>query len=48
MRSVEDLLVYVNGLPHATGRPIEVAADAIVYPGAHVIVVRPDQDRFGS
>ncbi len=48
VRSVEDLLVYVNGLPHATGRPIEVPPDAIVYPGAHVIVVRPDQDRFGS
>ena len=48
VRSVEDLLVYVNGLPHATGRPIDVPPDAIVYPGAHVIVVRPDQDRFGS
>ena len=48
VRSVEDLLVYVNGLPHATGRPIEVPPDAIVYPGAHVIVVRPDQDLFGS
>jgi predicted phage baseplate assembly protein len=46
VRSVEDLLVYVDGLPHEIGRPIDVPPDAIVYPGSHLIVVRPDQDRF--
>jgi predicted phage baseplate assembly protein len=44
VRSVEDLLLYVNGQPHEVGRPIEVAPDALVYPGNHLIVVRPDQD----
>jgi hypothetical protein len=48
VRSVEDLMVYVNGLPHDIGKQIEIASDAIVYPGAHIIVVRPDTDRFGS
>jgi hypothetical protein len=40
--------VYVNGLPHDIGKQIEVAPEALVYPGAHIIVVRPDTDRFGS
>jgi predicted phage baseplate assembly protein len=44
VRSVEDLLVYVDGRPHEGGRPIEVPPDALVYSGAHLIVVRPDQD----
>jgi predicted phage baseplate assembly protein len=44
VRSVEDLLIYVDGRPHEVGRPIEVPPDALVYPGHHLIVVRPDQD----
>lgn len=44
VRSVEDLLIYVNAAPHDAGRPVEVADDALVYPGEHLIVVRPDQD----
>ena len=48
IRSVEDLLVYVNGQQHTPGRPIEVAPDAIVFSGDHLIVVRPDEDDSGS
>jgi predicted phage baseplate assembly protein len=44
VRSVEDLLVYVNGLLHTPGRLVEIPPDALVYPGNHVIVVRPDTD----
>jgi predicted phage baseplate assembly protein len=44
VRSVEDLVVYVDGRQHEEGRPIEVPPDALVYPGDHLIVVRPDQD----
>lgn len=42
--SVEDLLIYVNSAPHDAGRPVEIADDALVYPGEHLIVVRPDPD----
>ena len=48
VRSVEELLIYVDGLPHDIGRPIVVPADALVYPGAHLIVVRPSRDRLTS
>lgn len=48
VRSVEELLVYVNGQPHEGGRPIDVPPEALVYPGSHLIVVRPDPDRFTS
>jgi predicted phage baseplate assembly protein len=48
VRSVEDLLIYVNGQPHEVRRPIEVPPDALVYPGAHLIVVRPDDDEPGA
>jgi hypothetical protein len=48
VRSVEELLVYVNGQPHDGGRPIDVPPEALVYPGNHLIVVRPDPDRFTS
>lgn len=44
VRSVEDLLLYVDGIPHEVGKPIDVAPDALVYPGNHLIVVRPDPD----
>jgi predicted phage baseplate assembly protein len=44
VRSVENLLIYVNSRPHDPGRPVEVPDDALVYPGNHLIVVRPDQD----
>jgi predicted phage baseplate assembly protein len=44
VRSVEDLLIYVDGKPHEVRRPIEVPPDALVYSGNHLIVVRPDQD----
>jgi predicted phage baseplate assembly protein len=46
VRSVQDLLIYVDGLPHELGRQIVVPPDALVYPGSHLIVVRPDTDRF--
>jgi predicted phage baseplate assembly protein len=46
--SVENLLVYVDGQPRDPGRPIEVPPDALVYPGHHLIVVRPDQDERTS
>jgi predicted phage baseplate assembly protein len=44
VRSVEDLLLYVDGLPHDLGRPVPIDPDAIVFPGEHLIVVRPDPD----
>jgi len=44
VRSVENLFVYVDGQQHDAGRPVEVPADSLVYPGHHLIVVRPDQD----
>ena len=44
IRSVEDLLVYVDGRLNPAGRPVEVDADAIVFSGDHLIVVRPDID----
>ena len=44
VRSVEDLLVYVDGLTHDVGRPIEVPAGRDGLSGRHLIVVRPDQD----
>ena len=45
VRSVEDLLLYVDGQPHEVRRPIEIPADALAYPGHHLIVVRPEKDR---
>ena len=44
VRSVENLLVYVDGQPADVGRPIEIPPHALVYSGQHLIVVRPDQD----
>jgi predicted phage baseplate assembly protein len=44
VRSVENLLIYVDGRAHDPGRPVEVADDALVYPGNHLIVVSPDRD----
>jgi hypothetical protein len=44
VRSVEDLLIYVDGRQHDARRPVAVPPDAIVYPGSHLIVVRGDQD----
>ena len=44
VRSVEDLLVYVDGIPHEIKGPIKVPSDALVYSGDHLIVVRPDTD----
>jgi predicted phage baseplate assembly protein len=48
VRSVENLLIYVDGLPHDLGRPIGVPPNAIVFPGSQLIVVRPDRDRITS
>jgi predicted phage baseplate assembly protein len=42
IRSIEDLFIYVNGQPHDVGQPIAIGADALVYPGDHLIIVRPD------
>jgi hypothetical protein len=44
VRSVENLIVYVNGQQHDVRRPIDVHPDSLVYPGDHLIVVRPDTD----
>ena len=44
VRSVDNLRLYVQGQLHPDGAPIDVPADALVYPGAHLIVVRPDRD----
>lgn len=44
VRSVENLLIHVNGQLHDAGRPIDVRPDSLVYPGRHLIVVRPDVD----
>jgi predicted phage baseplate assembly protein len=48
VRSVEDLTIYVDGQQQDGRRPIAVARDTLVYPGAHVIVARPDPDEWGS
>jgi predicted phage baseplate assembly protein len=45
VRSVENLIVYVDGLEHDIRTPIKVGPDALVYPGRHLIVVRPDPDQ---
>jgi predicted phage baseplate assembly protein len=44
VRSVENLIVYVDGLAHDISTPIKVGPDALVYAGRHLIVVRPDPD----
>jgi predicted phage baseplate assembly protein len=44
VRSVENMVVYVDGRMHDVRRPIDVRADSLVYPGRHLIVVRPDPD----
>lgn len=44
VRSVENLIVYVDGLQHDVRRPIDVRPDSLVYPGRHLIAVRPDPD----
>jgi predicted phage baseplate assembly protein len=48
VRSVEDLAIYVDGQQQDGRRPIAVPPDALVYPGAHVIVARPDPDEWGA
>jgi baseplate J-like protein len=48
VRSVEDLLIYVDGALHDGRRPVPVPPDAIVYPGSHLIVVRPAADDRSS
>jgi predicted phage baseplate assembly protein len=42
VRSVENMVVYVDGREHDVRRPIDVRADSLVYPGRHLIVVQPD------
>jgi hypothetical protein len=44
VRSVENLLVYVDGRSHDLRGPIRVPDDSVVYPGGHLIVVQPDQE----
>jgi len=48
VRSVDNLIVYVDGLEHDIRTPIKVGPDSLVYPGRHDIVVRPDPDQRGS
>lgn len=44
VRSVEDLLVYVDGRLHEVGGPVPVPDNAVIYSGNHIIVVAPDDD----
>jgi phage-related baseplate assembly protein len=44
VRSVENLIVFVNGQEHDIRKPIAVPPDALPYPGRHLIVVLPDPD----
>lgn len=48
IRSVEDLMIYVDGQQQDVRRPIKVRPDALVYPGKHLIVARPDPDEWGT
>ncbi|CAN7806210.1 putative baseplate assembly protein [Paraburkholderia hospita] len=48
VRSVEDLVVYLDGQQQDVGRPIKVSPDALIYPGNHLIVARPDPDEWGT
>jgi predicted phage baseplate assembly protein len=44
VRSVENLLVYVDGRLHDVGGPVRVPSDAVIYSGDHIIVVQPEKD----
>lgn len=44
IRSVENLLIYVDGRVQDAGGPVKVAQDAVVYGTDHVIVVQRDVD----
>jgi hypothetical protein len=44
VRSVEDLLLYVDGRLHEVGGPVQVPDDAVIYSGNHIIVVQPEVD----
>lgn len=46
IRSVEDLIVYVDGQRQDLRRPMKVRPDTLLYPGNHLIVVRPDPDEW--
>lgn len=48
VRSVENLIIYVDGQEHDIRRPIQLPPDTLPYPGRHLIVVRPDQDEGAS
>ncbi|KGQ19372.1 Baseplate J family protein [Lysobacter dokdonensis DS-58] len=45
VRSVENLIVYVDGQEHDIRQPIALGPDALPFPGKHLIVVRPDPDQ---
>jgi hypothetical protein len=44
VRSVEDLLLYVDGRLHEVGGPVQVPDEAVIYSGNHIIVVQPEVD----
>lgn len=46
IHSVEDLIVYVDGQEQDLRRPMKVRTDTLIYPGNHLIVVRPDPDEW--
>ena len=48
LRSVENLVVYIDGQQQDPGRPTQVPADTLLYPGEHLVVVRPDSDDWSS
>lgn len=48
VRSVENLVIYLDGQQQDVRRPIKVRPDAMVYPGKHLIVARPDPDEWGT
>jgi predicted phage baseplate assembly protein len=48
VRSVENLAIYLDGQQQDVRRPVAVPPDALVYPGRHLIVARPDPDEWGT
>jgi len=42
IRSVDNLLIYVNNRQVDPGAAVPIGSDAVFFPGTHLIVVRPD------
>lgn len=48
VRSVDNLAIYLDGQQQDARRPIAVPLDALLFPGRHLIVARPDPDEWGT